>query len=173
MRAGDAAGGVMRWIRSYRADPLAAALADRHYSRKKPGSSQFVPPGRCIVLLSDDARAVWVTSWPFAQYVKHAWAGAWLNSLFRNEGDYLSSELIRQAIAATLYYWPTPPRQGIITFVDASKIRSANPGYCYKCAGFSRAGQTQSGLVVLQMLPEDMPAAAPPLGAQLQLWSVQ
>ena len=93
----------MNWVLSNRADPAAVLLADRHYNRQKPGTSQFVPPGRCVVLLSDDARAVWVTSWPFAEYVKHAWAGAWVNSLFRNEGDYLSSDLITQAIAATRF----------------------------------------------------------------------
>ncbi len=63
------------WRLSYRADPRALPLADRHYSRKTPGSPQFVPPGRSLVLLTDDADALWVTSWPYAQYVQHAWGG--------------------------------------------------------------------------------------------------
>lgn len=39
--------GVSRspWQRTWRADPRAAALADRHYSRGTPGASQFAPPG--------------------------------------------------------------------------------------------------------------------------------
>lgn len=160
----------MIWTVSNRAAPAAVRLADRHYNRQKPGMPQFVPPGRCVVLLSDDARAVWVTSWPFAEYTKHAWAGAWVNSLFRNESEYLSSDLIVQAIAATRFYW-TPPALGMITFIDASKVRSRNPGYCYKMAGFVKVGYTQGGLIVLQMKPEDMPEAEPPIGAQLALFA--
>lgn len=89
----------MTWHISNRADPRAAALADRHYSRQTIGARQFVPPGRCFVLVQDSA--YWVTSWPFAQFVRHAWAGAWICSAFRNEGVGLSSELIREAVAAT------------------------------------------------------------------------
>jgi hypothetical protein len=74
----------MQWRISDRADPEARALADRHYNRQKPGTPQFVPPGRCLVLVCD--KAFWVTSWPFAEYTKHAWAGAWVCSAFRNEG---------------------------------------------------------------------------------------
>lgn len=158
----------MRWIRSHRFDPVGVQLADRHYNRRKIGSPQFVPPGRCVVLTSLDGRAVWVTSWPFAEYVKHAWAGAWVNSLFRNESEYLSSELIREAIAATRAIWEPPPL-GIVTFVDSRKIRSTNPGYCYLMAGFSRVGQTKKGLEALQMLPADMPEPQTPKSANLTL----
>lgn len=156
------------WHKSHRADRRALPIADRHYNRQKPGTPQFVPPGRCLVLLSEDARAVWVTSWPFAQWVKHAWAGAWINSLFRNESDRLSSTLILEAIAATRYYWPDVPELGLITFVDASKIQSTNPGYCYLCARFQRVGHTKGGLVALQMLPDAMPEPEPPIGIQLR-----
>ena len=149
------------WIISHRADREAVAVADRHYNRQKIGSPQFVPPGRCVVLKSECGRAVWVTSWPFAQYVKHAWAGAWVNSMFRNEGAGLSSDLIREAIAATRSVWDAPDL-GIITFVDAAKVRhKRDPGRCYIKAGFKRVGETKGGLLALQMLPSDMPAPAP------------
>jgi hypothetical protein len=65
----------MYWNISYRADPKALPIADRHYNRQKPGTPQFVPPGRCLVLLTENADALWVSSWPFAEYVKHAWGG--------------------------------------------------------------------------------------------------
>ncbi len=161
----------MHWHKSNRADPKAASIADRHYNRQKPGSAQFVPPGRCLVMLSEDQRALWVTSWPFARWVKHAWAGAWINSLFRNESAVLSSELIRQAVAATRHYWPVVPKLGMVTFVDRAKIRSSNPGYCFKCAGFRAVGSTKGGLVVLQMLPNAMPKAESSIGVQLRLFS--
>lgn len=150
----------MIWHLSNRADKAALPLADRHYNRQKIGSPQFVPPGRCFVLLSDCERALWVTSWPFAQYVKHDWAGCWINSMFRNEGAGLSSELIWAAIAATRAHWPDVPSGGLVTFVDARKTRrKRDPGRCYRRAGFRHVGFTRGGLWVLQLLPADMPEA--------------
>lgn len=149
----------MIWRLSHRADPCALVIADAHYNRQKAGSPQFVPPGRCVVLLAD--RALWVTSWPFAQYVKHAWAGAWVNSLFRRESGPLASEMIREAIAATRSIWEPPPL-GIVTFVDADKTRrKRDPGRCYVRAGFERVGLTKGGLIALQMTPDKMPPAVP------------
>lgn len=149
-----------RWRLSHRADKAALPLADRHYNRQKIGSPQFVSPGRCVCLLTACEQALWVTSWPFADYVKHAWGGAWVNSLFRNEGAGLSSELIRQAVAATRAVWPEPPALGMITFVDAGKTRhKRDPGRCYRKAGFKHVGFTRGGLWAFQMLPADMPAA--------------
>ena len=149
---------AQHWEWSHRFDPEALPLADRHYNRQKVGSPQFVPPGRCVVLLSRDRTALWVTSWPFAQYVKHAWAGAWVNSLFRNEGAALSSELIREAVAATRSVWSEPPPLGMITFVDASKTRrKRDPGRCYRRAGFRHVGFTKGGLWAFQLLPAEMP----------------
>lgn len=158
------------WHISHRADPRACALADRHYNRQKIGTPQFVPPGRCLVLLNEDASALWVTSWPFAEYVRHAWAGAWVCSLFRNESAVLSSELIRQAVAATRWYYGDAPALGFITFVDADKTRrKRDPGRCYRKAGWSHVGYTAGGLVALQLLPGEMDEPAPPMGAQLSL----
>lgn len=161
----------MKWKKIHRAHPIACDIADRHYNRQKPGTPQFVPPGRCIVLLTADHMALWVTSWPFVEYVKHEWAGAWVNSMFRNEGASLSSELILDAIAATRFYWE-PPELGIITFVDSRKIKSSNPGYCYLQAGFKMVGRTKKdNLVALQMLPKQMPEAQKPYDEQMDIWS--
>jgi|APHM01.1.fsa_nt_gi hypothetical protein len=157
----------MTWHISHRADDRALPLADRHYSRQCPGSDQFVKPGRCLVLWQPEA--LWVTFWPFAEHVKHEWAGAWECSLFRNEGAGLSSDLIRQAVSATRWKYGDPPADGMITFIDQSEVQSEHPGYCYKCAGFESAGHTKGGLVAVQMHAKDMPDPAPPLGGQLQL----
>src|SRR5512146_2941753 len=97
--------GDMPWHLSHRADPRAVALADRHYSRQKPGTPQFVPPGRCVVFVNTANDAYWVTSWPFPEYTKHAWPGAWINSAFRKEGRGLASDMITQAVAATRWIW--------------------------------------------------------------------
>jgi len=168
----------MLWRLSNRADPLARELADRHYNRQKIGAPQFVPPGRCMVLYAHTAtgKAFWVTSWPFAEYVKHAWAGAWVCSAFRNEGAAAASELVTQAVAATIAFFGPAPELGMITFVDRKKVRpfvTANGkhlfGQCYRQAGFREVGKTKGGLLALQILPARMPEAQAPVGFQTQL----
>lgn len=157
----------MRWTISHRADIEALPLADRHYNRQKIGSPQFVPPGRCIVLLSRCRNALWVSSWPFAEFVRHAWAGAWMCTMFRNEGAGLSSELITEALAVTRYIWGDAPPLGMVTFVDRKKTRhKRDPGRCYRKAGWRYVGDTAGGLAALQILPEQMPPAAPAWTAQ-------
>jgi hypothetical protein len=152
------------WQLSHRADPVAARLADRHYNRQKIGSPQFVPPGRCLVLRSPLGDAVWATSYPFAEFVKHRWAGAWVNSLFRNESSARASDLIRMAVAWTLTKWD-PPALGIVSFVNPQCVRPtirrgiAIYGYCYLRAGWTHVGYTQAGLWAWQQLPAAMPPA--------------
>lgn len=156
------------WTVSHRADLKSRLLADRHYNRQKIGSPQFVPPGRCFVLYAktDTGEAFWVSSWPFAQYVRHAWAGAWICSAFRNEGAGVASGLIFGALSATRAYWPDVPDLGMITFVDRKKVKPTMRrgketwGYCYLQAGFKEVGTTKGGLLAFQILPADMPPAS-------------
>jgi len=82
-----------------------------------------VPPGSCLVLLTADRSAVWVTSWPLAAYVRHAWPGAW-----RARSSATSDP-------TCTCFWPdhlrcrAQPRAvtrctcpgGIVTFVDPAK----------------------------------------------------
>ena len=157
----------MRWQLSDRADPVARRMADRHYNRQAVGAAQFVPPGRCVVLRTPTGDAFWVTSWPIAAYVQHAWAGAWICTAFRNESDHLSSELVREAISATLAVWPEPPDLGMVTFVDPGKVRrKRDPGRCFLRAGFERVGETKGGLVALRLPPDALPEPMPALGTQ-------
>lgn len=162
----------MHWHLSHRSDPRALPLADRHYNRQKVGSPQFVPPGRCVVLLTAGAGALWVTSWPFPEYVRHDWPGAWVCSCFRNESPLLSSALIREALAATRSVWPAVPPLGMVTFVNAAKVRrKRDPGYCFLKAGFVRVGRTKGGLLAFQLTPDNVPAPAGPLGPSDTLFS--
>jgi hypothetical protein len=86
--------------------------------------------------------------------------------MFRNESPHLSSELIGEAVAVTRYLWGKPPRDGIITFVNADKTRrKRDPGRCYRKAGWRFIGHTNGGLVTLQQLGNEMPTPEPPLGA--------
>src|SRR5258708_1149816 len=171
--------GESPWRLSWRADPAARAIADRHYNRQKPGAEQFVPPGRCLVLKTADSSAAWITSWPFAEFVQHAWPGAWVNSLFRNEGGRRSSDLIRWAVAHTRAAWPAVPDLGVISFVDAAKTAPKEvPGWCSRRAGWSPVGFTKAGLYAFQQLPgrkiarrsEPMPEPVPVPGWQPSLF---
>jgi hypothetical protein len=160
----------MRWHLSSRFDPRALPIANRHYNRQKPDSPQFVPPGRCLVLLTENADALWVSSWPYAEYVKHGWAGAWVNSCFRNESSHLSSDLIKEAVKATKWFWDEVPELGFVTFIDMDKVRKKRDfGRCYRKAGWQVAGQTKGGLLVMQQLPHQMPVADQPIGTTSNL----
>jgi len=161
----------MRWRISHRFDKVACRIADRHYNRRKVGSPQFAPPGRLLVLLDHNNDALWTSSWQLPDYILHQWKDAWVNTLFRNEGSTLSSELITDAVAATLWKWGDPPSDGMITFVDPSKVRKKRDfGRCYRKAGFEHVGYTKDkNLVALQLLPQSMPQAQPPTETQMEL----
>jgi hypothetical protein len=155
---------------SYRADPTARALADRHYNRQSIGAAQFVPPGRCVVLTTEAGDALWVTSWPLAEYVHHAWPGAWMCSCFRNESPHLASDLIREAVGITRWQFGAPPPEGFVTFVDATKVRhKRDPGRCFRKAGWRLIGRTQKGLLAYGLAAEEIGDPIEPLGAQLVL----
>jgi len=124
-----------------------------------------------MVLLTPDADALWVSSWPFAEYVKHDWAGAWICSCFRNESNILSSDLITEAVAATKWFWGEPPELGMVTFINTDKVRKKRDwGRCYLKAGWEKCGRTKGGLIALQILPDQMPMFMTPCGAQLNLF---
>lgn len=164
---------------SHRGDPFARDIADRHYNRQSIGSPQFVPPGRCVVLAADTptGRAFWVTSWPFAEYVKHEWAGAWMCSAFRNEGAGIAGELIWDALKATREVFGDPPPLGLVTFIDRRQVKPTRVhgryvfGWTWMKRGFRVIGETKSGLLALGIAPEDMPSAAPASGLQRSLFA--
>lgn len=149
------------WRRSHKAAPSALALADRHYSRTKPGSGQVGPACQTLVLVSADRLALWVSAWP--KFRRDEWAGAWLCTVFRNEGLGLSSDLVRAAVAHTRAEWGQPPPAGMATFIDREKVRrKRDPGRCFLRAGFEVAGETSvHGLLVLRIRPERMPESTP------------
>jgi len=168
----------MIWELSHRDERRARLVADRHYNRQKPGTPQFVPPGRCMVLYAGSpaaGEAVWVTSWPFAEYVKHEWAGAWLCSAFRNEGAGLASAMICDALAATREFFGDAPESGLVTFIDRRKVRPIMRrgvqtwGMTWLRCGFRVVGETKGGLLALGIDPSDMPPAAPAIGMQSKM----
>lgn len=124
-----------------------------------------MPPGRAQVFLAANQKAVFGLSWPFPEFVKHAWAGAWVNSIFRNEdAGPLASDMILDALSVARTKWEVPAL-GCITFVDPKKVRGVAvrgervKGFCYMMAGFRAVGETKKGLIAWQLLPHEMPPA--------------
>jgi hypothetical protein len=96
-----------------------------------------------------------------------------VNSLFRKEGDGLASDMIRHAVGHTRARWPDVPPLGMVTFIDAGKVRhKRDPGRCYRKAGFRHVGFTAGGLHAFQMLPGDMPEAAAVPDSQASLFDL-
>lgn len=124
-----------------------------HYSRRTPGSKTFTGVGQEIVLVTSDGAAVWAvvrqrTPSRVGSGSSRGRSGVadpnpkfvWRNMLFRNLGDVLSSALILGALRATYKQWAlrygSLPAEILRTEIDPKRIRSANPGFCYKMAGF-------------------------------------
>lgn len=155
----------MIWVPSNRCDLEVTAIADRHYNRQTPGARGIAPPGRAMVLKHYDEEgavdAFWITSFPYAEYTNHEWAGAYVCSAFRNESKELSSDMIREAVAITKgYYETTPlPENGFITFVDPKHVkRKRDWGRCYRKAGFREVGKTKTRkLIALQLNVSEFP----------------
>lgn len=63
----------------------------------------------------------------------------------------------------------------MVTFIDRDKVTPIMRrgrkvwGYTYELAGFVECGETQGGLLAMQLLPERMPAAAEPYSSQMRM----
>ncbi|MCI0656797.1 MAG: hypothetical protein L0170_06965 [Acidobacteria bacterium] len=136
--------GFTYWRRSHKADPSAAALADRHYSRRKPGSRQFMPPGQTVVLLGIHEHAVfgWWRPHPRSGITAMNGLDGWTCTIFRNEGSTLSSLLILDAERFLQILSLDCGPDGLLTYVEPKKLRSSNPGFCFLKAGWSRIGHS-------------------------------
>jgi hypothetical protein len=147
--------GCSLWLlaRSGKYDPIGCQLVRGHYSRRKPDSPQFMPPGETVVLVSRSQSAVWGWWRPHPQSGIKAMNGhdGWTCSVFANHGGGQSSMLILDAEyalavldAARRLAAPCGP-SGMLTYVWRAKVRSSNPGYCYKVAGWKKIGTCARG----------------------------
>lgn len=131
------------WLPAKDGDPRAYALFRRHYSalpynsRPRQNERRFCGPGEKMVLLTQDCRALFV----WKKFIDKSGQQGINCAIFRNEGDILSSELILEAEGLARQRWPG---QRLYTYVNQRKIKSPNPGYCFKAAGWQYAGQTKS-----------------------------
>lgn len=143
-----------RWLPVLPTDDRARSLYLRHYSQKRRSegnrriSPQFVGPGEKMVLLTLECDAVF--AWLKAYYRKDGQQGIEC-TIFRNEGQSLSSTLIREAVDLAWRRWPG---ERLFTYVNAASVESPNPGYCFKVAGWRYCGLSKGGLHLLEMLPD-------------------
>jgi hypothetical protein len=131
-------------IRTHHFDCEMAFLADRHYSRQSPGARQFAGNGEKIVLR--DAAGLVLFVWLNQRFRKDRLYG-YNNQWFRNESNRLSSEIILEGETFAVQRWG--PGQAF-TMVDPRKIRSSNPGCCYKKAGWELWGCTVEGKLIFK-----------------------
>jgi hypothetical protein len=145
----------MNWILTQKFDREAALLADRHYSRRKVGSPQFMPPGETVVLttICYDALFGWWRPHPLSGLKSMNGLDGWTCTIFRNESVILSSLLILEAEEFILSKKDVGP-DGFITYVWDKRIKSCNPGFCFKKAGWRATGRSADGKkTLLQKFP--------------------
>lgn len=125
-------------------------LYRRHYScrpSRTDHDSRIGGPGEKMVLLTADAAALFVWRKFFSRDQQKGVNCA----VFRNEGPYLASDLIRDAMRLA---WDRWPGERFYTYVNQRKVKSPNPGYCFLRAGWRRCGITKTRrLLVLEATP--------------------
>jgi hypothetical protein len=145
------------WLLTHDGDPAAFQIMRRHYTfqhykdgrrarQSNPNRMLFVGPGFKIVLVTSNYDALFV----WRKFIDKSGQRGVNCAVFRNEGERLSSDLI---LEAEIRAWDKWPGERLYTYVSQSKIKSVNPGYCFKMAGWKVCGKTGKGLIILEKLP--------------------
>lgn len=127
------------WVPVLDGNDEARTLFERHYSRRLTSTSNlFVGPGEKLVLMTPCALALFA----WRKFISDDGQTGVNCAVFRNEGQpiLVSSRLIRQADAIADSRWPGERHY---TYVNPAKVRSDNPGCCFKVAGWRFCGITK------------------------------
>lgn len=140
------------WRHTKDGDPRALTLYERHYSCRRYADGRtrklFCGPGQKTVLLTPRADALFV----WRKFIDHSGQTGINAACFRNEGRVLSSRLIREAMQIAWQRWPG---ERLYTYVNAGKVASSNPGYCFLQAGWQKCGRTKRHrLLILAIEPD-------------------
>ena len=137
-------------------DVTLLAMHARHYPKRHYRDGRIVyqcmGPGEKVPLRTEACDAIW--GWrKFIDDCIDERTGERQQGIncafFRNEGLTLSSDLVRQADAIADCLWVDRRHY---TYIDPTRVQSANPGYCFLCAGWRRCGMTKGGLIVLERI---------------------
>lgn len=138
------------WLGVLDGDARAYAIYQRHYSARKYKTTRhrtlFAGPGEKMILMTLHCDALFV----WRKFIDASGQQGVNCAVFRNESEYLSSTLINEAVG---YAWIRWPGQRLYTYVNPKRIKSTNPGYCFKMAGWSQCGHTKKNLIILERLP--------------------
>ena len=143
------------WMHVKDGNPVAYAMHTRHYSHRGYSDGRrddesnsarrlIVGPGEKMVLLTPDEDALF--AWRRCSFRNDRQDGVEC-TVFRNEGKRRSSELILSAEKEAFRRWPG---ERMFTYVDSRRVRSTNPGCCFKAVGWRRCGESQKGLLILE-----------------------
>lgn len=138
---------MMIWLVTDKGDQDARRIADRHYSRQTPGAPQFCRNGQNFVLVTRALDALWVTHRPASgKATRTDGLDAWECTLFRREGGaHRASDMIREAVLATVAFWGPIPPDGFLTYVDPEQVGTQVPGWCFRRAGWKHRGESRDG----------------------------
>lgn len=140
------------WIPVKDGDPRARYLFRQHYSFRPYADDRnprlFVGPGEKMVLMTLACDALF--AWRKEKYRLDGQTGVNC-AVFRNTSPILSSLLIREAMELAWARWPG---ERLFTHVDSSKIKSSNPGCCFKKADWRRCGESNTGLLIFEAYPD-------------------
>lgn len=115
-------------------------LFDKHYSRyfykdgRKP--KLFVGPGKKVLLLTENGDALFV----WRKFISGDGQQGINCAIFRNESKILSSELLKEAEEIAVMKFG---HCRVYTYINPQKIKSQNPGYCFKVNGWKKIGITK------------------------------
>lgn len=163
----------MNWQPTHKGDVRCRLLADKHYSRQRPGHPMWTRPGYNYVLYAEhEGRgAVWCWWRPKWEAGVGRFDGlqALECTIFRNETKLLSSKLVIEAVEAL--YLPeayealkieTPSQLPLITGISTPKTtkrrsKKSLPGACFRHAGWAdmihKKGRADTWLIFSHLNP--------------------
>lgn len=128
------------WRECRDGDEYAREIFHRHYSFRPYADGRepklFVGPGSKLVLVTENHDALFV----WRKFISGDGQIGVNCAVFRNESRILASLLILEAEEIAWARWPG---ERLFTYVKARAVRSANPGYCFKRAGWTQCGITK------------------------------
>lgn len=138
------------WVPILDGDPIAADIYNQHYASERSrerriarGTLLIMGPGEKLLLATPCRRALW--GW--RRFLDDSGQRGINCAVFANFGAGRSSDLVRAADAIADARWPG---QRHYTYVDPRRV-SANPGFCFKAAGWRFCGMTKArGLHILE-----------------------
>lgn len=135
-----------QWVVIRDGDESALSLFHRHYSYRPYADGRkprlFCGPGEKLVLITPCAKALFV----WRKFICADGQRGVNCAVFCNEGAGVSSDLIRIADELADERWPGERHY---TYVNPRKIRSQNPGACFKHAGWQKCGVTKHNRLVI------------------------